>query len=239
MNFTEYGDGDGENSMIDLNDISSFLYSIGYINKQKYNNIQKNKNSLKNYEIFFEENQNITVTDSSVKYGTLLSEINKLFNTNSSFEEHFQQYRIFTKTNINFASYLNYLILLVYTINKYDDLLNINSLLFIEKQKISIIELDSQNNPFNTEITKLYNNLQNKSIYNEKEINPNLIILIFIISLNGRIIINTEENSIKNLITNFSLYNKIYFSNIDLGILFYLQTNIFLESFSSANLLSE
>jgi len=239
MNFTEYGDGDGENSMIDLNDISSFLYSIGYINKQKYNNIQKNKNSLKNYEIFFEENQNITVTDSSVKYGTLLSEINKLFNTNSSFEEHFQQYRISTKTNINFASYLNYLILLVYIINKYDDLLNINSLLFIEKQKISIIELDSQSNPFNTEIAKLYNDLQNKSIYNEKEINPNLIILIFIISLNGRIIINTEENSIKNLITNFSLYNKIYFSNVDLGILFYLQTNIFLESFSSANLLSD
>ena len=221
MNFTEYGDGDGENSMIDLNDISSFLYSIGYINKQKYNNIQKNKNSLKNYEIFFEENQNITVTDSSVKYGTLLSEINKLFNTNSSFEEHFQQYRISTKTNINVASYLNYLILLVYIINKYDDLLNINSLLFIEKQKISIIELDSQSNPFNTEIAKLYNDLQNKSIYNEKEINPNLIILIFIISLNGRIIINTEENSIKNLITNFSLYNKIYFSNVDLGILFY------------------
>ena len=44
MNFTEYGDGNEDNSMIDLNDISSFLYSIGYINKQKYNHIQKNKN---------------------------------------------------------------------------------------------------------------------------------------------------------------------------------------------------
>ena len=89
MNFTEYGDGNEENSMIDLNDISSFLYSIGYINKQKYNYIQKNRDSLDNYEIFFEENQNITVTDASVKYGTLLTEINKLFNTNSSFQEHF------------------------------------------------------------------------------------------------------------------------------------------------------
>ena len=239
MHFTEYGDGDEENSMIDLNDISSFLYSIGYINKQKYNSIQKNKEPLKNYEMFFEENQNITVTDSSVKYGTLLTEINKLFNTSSSFEEHFQQYRIYTKTNINFASYLNYLILLVYIINKYDDFLNVNSLLTLEKQKLSIIELDSQNNSFNSEIDKLYNSLQNKSIYSEKEINPNLIILLFIISLNGRIIINPEENNIKNLITNFSLYNKIYFSNIELGILFYLQINIIIQYFSSSNLLSD
>ena len=55
MNFTEYGDGNEENSMIDLNDISSFLYSIGYINKQKYNHIQKNRDSLDNYEIFFDK----------------------------------------------------------------------------------------------------------------------------------------------------------------------------------------
>ena len=237
MNFTEYGDGNEENSMIDLNDISSFLYSIGYINKQKYNHIQKNRDSLDNYEIFFEENQNITVTDASVKYGTLLTEINKLFNTNSSFQEHFEQYRIYTKTNNNFASYLNYLILLIYIIKKYDDLLNINFLLSLDKQKISIIELDSQNNPFNSEITKLYENLENKSIYTEKEINPNLIILIFILSINGRIIINPEENSIKNLINNFSLYNKIYFSHIDLGILLFIQITIFLHVFSTTNLL--
>ena len=237
MNFTEYGDGNEENSMIDLNDISSFLYSIGYINKQKYNHIQKNRDSLDNYEIFFEENQNITVTDASVKYGTLLTEINKLFNTNSSFQEHFEQYRIYTKTNNNFASYLNYLILLIYIIKKYDDLLNINFLLSLDKQKISIIELDSQNNPFNSEIAKLYENLENKSIYTEKEINPNLILLIFILSLNGRIIINPEENSIKNLINNFSLYNKIYFSHIDLGILLFIQITIFLHVFSTTNLL--
>ena len=149
MNFTEYGDDDENDSSFDLNDISSFLYSIGYINKQKYNKIRKNKNYLKNYEIFFEENHNITVTDTSVKYGTLLTEINKLFNTNSTFEEHFQQYKIYSKSNINFVSYLNHLILLIYIIHKYDDILNVNSLLDLDKQKISIIELDSQNNHIN------------------------------------------------------------------------------------------
>ena len=140
--------------MIDLNDISSFLYSIGYINKQKYNNMQRNKKSLKNYDIIFEENQNITVTDTSVKYGTLLTEINKLFNTNSSFEEHFQQYKIYVKTNITFANYLNYLILLIYIIHKYEDLINLISLSNLENHKISIIELDSQKNPINSEIER-------------------------------------------------------------------------------------
>ena len=166
MNFTEYGAGDDENFMIDLNDISSFLYSIGYINRQKYNNIQKNKNILENYEIFFEENLNISMTEVSVKYGTLLTEINKLFNTNSSFEEHFQQYRLYTKSILGFGAYLNYLILLSYILNKYDDLLNINSLLNLKKQKISIIELDSQDNSFNLELAKLYDELLDKSIIN-------------------------------------------------------------------------
>ena len=146
MLFTEYGEGGDSDFMLDLNDVSSFLYSIGYLNKQKYNNIQKNKTSLKNYEIFFEENQNITFTDASVKYGTLLTEINKLFNINSTFEEHYQQYKIYTKSSINFSTFLNYLILLIYLLNKYDDMLNINSLLNLIKQKISIIEIDSQDN---------------------------------------------------------------------------------------------
>ena len=234
MSFTEYEGGEGEDFAFDLNDISSFLYSIGYLNKQKFHNIQKNKNSLKNFEIFFEENQNITVTDTSVKYGTLLTEINKFFNTKSSFEEHFQQYRAYTKSSINFATYLNYLILLVYILKKYDDILNINSLLNIDNQKISIIELDSQDNVFNSKLDKLYNDLHDKNIYNEKEINPNLIILIFILSLNDLLTINTQDNNINNLITKFSLYNKIYVSNIDLGLLLYIEFSVLLQVYSSS-----
>ena len=97
MNFTEYSDKDENDKFIDLNDISTFLYSIGYLTKQKYNNLKRNENSLKNYELILEENTNITVTESSVKYGTLLNELNKIFNTNSSFEEHFIQYKSYTK----------------------------------------------------------------------------------------------------------------------------------------------
>ena len=42
MSFTEYEGGEDEDFAFDLNDISSFLYSIGYLNKQKFHNIQKN-----------------------------------------------------------------------------------------------------------------------------------------------------------------------------------------------------
>ena len=167
-----------------------------------------------------------------MKYGTLLTEINKLFNTNSSFEEHFQQYKAYTKSNINFATYLNYLYLLTYIFKKFDDILNINSLLDIENLKISVIEIDSQDNSFNSKIEKIYNDLNDKNIYNEKEINPNLIILIFILSLNDRLAINTQENDINSLITKFSLYNKVYISNIDLGLMLYLELSIFLQVYS-------
>ena len=239
MNFTEYGDGGEEDSILDLNDISSYLYSIGYFSKPKYNNIQKNKKSLKNYEIYFEENPNITFTDSSVKYGTLLSEINKIFNVDSTFEEHFRQYKEFTKSNITFANYLNHLILLIYIINKYDIMLNVSSLLDLNIQKISIIEIDSQDNSFNKKLTKLYSNLEENIKNYEKKINPNLIILIFILSYNDRIQINPQDNSINDLITKYSLYNKIYISNIDLGLLLYLEIIVFLQVYSSVNTQSE
>ena len=143
MYFTEYGERDEDETLFDLNDISSFLYSIGYLSKQKYNNMKRNENSLKNYELILEENPNITMTDTSVKYGTLLNELNKIFNTNSSFEEHFNQYKSYTKSNITFGIYLNYLIILIYIINKFDGVININSLINLEKEKISILEIDS------------------------------------------------------------------------------------------------
>ena len=240
MNFTEYSDKDENDTFIDLNDISTFLYSIGYLTKQKYNNLKRNENSLKNYELILEENTNITVTESSVKYGTLLNELNKIFNTNSSFEEHFIQYKSYTKSNMNFSTYLNYLIILIYIINKYDDIININSLMNLDKEKISIIEIDAinkfQNKTINKELNDLYENLKNKSIYNEKEINPNLILLIFILSLNNTFILTPAEKKIKNIVTNFNIYNKIYFSDIDIGLLLYLENSIFFKIYTSINI---
>ena len=123
---TEY-----ENNEIyfDLNDISTFLYSIGYITRQNYNNIKQKEKIIPNNEIIFEKNLNISFTDASVKYGEMLSKINKLFCTNLSFEENFLQYKKYTNGKINFGTYLNYLIILDYIISNYNEILDIKKLL--------------------------------------------------------------------------------------------------------------
>ena len=230
---TEY---DNRETYFDLSDISSFLYSTGYINRENYNNINKQQKSQQDYEIILEKNINITMTDASVKYGELLSKINKLFDTNLSFEDYYFQYKIYTKIDINFGTYLNYLIILVHMINNYSDYLKINSLLNIDKEKISIIEIDFINNQqktsINNNLEKLYKNIKDNPIYNDKEINSNLIILLFFLSLNNTIIIDPDFNNINDLISNFSLFNKLYVSNIDLGLFLYIESIFFIYRYA-------
>ena len=231
---TEY-----ENNEIyfDLNDISTFLYSIGYITRQNYNNIKQKEKIIPNNEIIFEKNLNISFTDASVKYGEMLSKINKLFCTNLSFEENFLQYKKYTNGKINFGTYLNYLIILDYIISNYNEILDIKKLLIISKEKLSIIEIDSVNsNSINNDLKKLYHNIKDKPIFNDKEINSNLIILLFFISFNNTIIIDSELNNINDFISKFSLYNKVYVSNIDIGLMLYIESIIFMYRFSMSNL---
>ena len=237
---TEYERNNDYNDIVfDLNDISSFLYSIGYLSREKYYNLKNKSKTQISYEISFEKNINITLTDASVKYGELLSKVNKLFNTNFTFEDIFLQYKLYTKGDINFCTYLNYLIILVYVINNYSDLLNINNLLNISKEKISILEVDSinlfQSNSINNSLEKLYNKMEESPLFKDKEINKNLIILIFFISLNNTIIINSETNNINDFISKYSLYNKIYFSNIDIGLILYIETIIFIYKYAVVN----
>ena len=233
---TEY---DNNEIIFDLNDISSFLYSTGYLNRQKYNNAKKQQKNQEDNPIILEKNINISIVDASDKYGELLSKINKLFDTNLSFEDNYLQYKIYTKSDINFVTYLNYLIIFIYIINNYSDLLNINSLLNISKEKVSIIEKDSinnyQQNTLTNDLEKLYKNIKDNHIYKDKEINENLIILLFFISINNTIIIDSEINSINSFISNYSLFNKIYVSNIDLGLMLYIESIIFINRYAITN----
>ena len=233
---TEY---DNNEILFDLNDISSFLYSTGYFNRQKYNNIKKQQKSQEDYEIILEKNLNITMTDASVKYGELLSKMNKLFDTNLSFEDYYFQYKVSTKSDINFGTYLNYLLIFIYIINNYSDFLNINSLLNFSKEKVSIIEIDSINNyqqkTISNDLEKLYKNIKDTHIYKDKEINANLVILLFFISVNNTIIIDFESNNINAFISNFSLFNKLYVSNIDLGLMLYIESIILIDRYAVAN----
>jgi hypothetical protein len=144
--FTEYNANNDFNDIIfDLNDISTFLYTVGYITREKYYNLKKQNKTQINHEIAFENNLSITMTDASVKYGELLSKVNKLFKADITFEEIFLQYKFLTKGDITFCTLLNYIIILIYILNNYSDLLNINNLLEISKDKVTTIEIDSIN----------------------------------------------------------------------------------------------
>ena len=97
------------------------------------------------------------MTDASVKYGEILSKINKLFNHKLSFEDNFLQYKKCTNSNINFGTYLNYLIIFDYIFSNYAEILDIKTLLNISKEKLSIIEIDSVNSSsMNNDLKKLY-----------------------------------------------------------------------------------
>ena len=188
---TEYNQDSQNDIIFDLNDISTFLYSIGYLSQQKFNNIKKHQKTKQNNEIIFENNLNITMTDASVKYYELLQEINKKFNTNLTFEENYTQYKIYTKTTLSFGTYLNYLIIIVYILNNYSDLINIKNILNISKEKISVIEVDTintlQSNTLNNDLENLYKALNDRPFYKDKEVNANLVLLIFFILNNNNI----------------------------------------------------
>ena len=238
--FTEYNANNDFNDIIfDLNDISSFLYTVGYITREKYYNLKKQNKTQINHEIAFENNLSITMTDASVKYGELLSKVNKLFKADITFEEIFLQYKFLTKGDITFCTLLNYIIILIYILNNYSDLLNINNLLNISKEKITTIEIDSinsiQTNSINNSLEQLYKNIQDNPSFKDKEINPNLIILIFFISFNNTVIINSESNNIYDFISKYTMYNKVYFSNIDIGLMLYIETIIFIYRYAIVN----
>ena len=235
---TEYNQDSQNDIIFDLNDISTFLYSIGYLSQQKFNNIKKHQKTKQNNEIIFENNLNITMTDASVKYYELLQEINKKFNTNLTFEENYTQYKIYTKTTLSFGTYLNYLIIIVYILNNYSDLINIKNILNISKEKISVIEVDTintlQSNTLNNDLENLYKALNDRPFYKDKEVNANLVLLIFFISNNNNINIDPKLNSINDFILKYSIYNKLYVSNIDLGLMLYIVAIIFIYRYSSS-----
>lgn len=62
-----------------------------------------------------------------------------------------------------------------------------------------------------------------------------LIILIFIVSLNGKILVDNEPSVLLNLLQKFNLYNKIYISNIHLSLILYIQMEILVNLYINSN----
>ena len=80
--------------------------------------------------------------------------------------------------------------------------MNINFLLNISKgEKIPVIGIESinifQSSSMNNDLEKLYLKLKDKLLYLDKKLRNNFILLVFFISKNSLIIINSNKNDIK------------------------------------------
>ena len=236
---------------ININDISTFLYKSGFLSKYLVDKKQiellesNNKNDLID---IFEYNRSISSIDVSKKYNNIISSINSLFKSDHqyTFETLYYQYLEYTKTNIAVNTFLNSLIMLNYIVNNFSSLFNFSDnydfiVDFQLEQKISIIEINnldninSKNETISSKLEKIYENINKNPIYKDVPVNKYLIILIYLLSLDGKIIIDRDIPNLSNLITKFSLYNKIYISNIYISIMQYIQMILIINLYVKSN----
>ena len=239
------------NIRILINDISTFLYKSGFLSKYLVDKKQlelldsTSKNDLID---IFEYNRSISSTDASTKYSELLSSINSLFRTEVKYniDTLYYQYLEYTKSNISLNNYLNCLIMINYILKNFNDLLNLSENndflgLFQLDKHISILEIDnidnlnSKNDSLSFRLEKIYENINKKPTYKEIPVHKSLILLVYLMSLDGKIIIDRDIPNLSNLIQKFSLYNKIYVSNIYISILQYIQMIIIINLYIKAN----
>ena len=248
MSKKEYGEEDNRGTIrIVINDISTFLYKSGFLSKylcdKKQIELLENNSKIDIIELF-EFSHSITSVDAGVKYSDLLKYINKTFKSeiDYSFDSLYYQYLEYTKNNISLNVFLNCLIMINYILSNFNDLLNLTENCdFIEafklNKKISVMEIDNMNNnkdSFSYKLEDLYENINKKPNFKDAPINSSLIILIFLMTYDGKIIVDKEIPNILNLIEKFTLYNKIYFSNINISVFLNIQIitliNLYIKS---------
>ena len=251
-NQNNYDEEDNRSTIkIIINDISTFLYKSGFLSKYLVDKKQiellesNNKNDIID---IFEYNRSISSIDVSKKYNNLISSINSLFKSDLqyTFETLYYQYLEYTKTNISVNTYLNSLIMLNYIVNNFGNLLNLSDNYdiiqdFQLEQKISIIEINnldninSKNETISSKLEKIYENINKSPIYKDVPVNKYLIIMIYLLSLDGKIIIDRDIPNLSNLIAKFSIYNRIYISNIYISIMQYIQMVLIINLYVKSN----
>ena len=234
-----------------INDISTFLYKSGFLpkylcDKKQIELLENNKQDIIDN---FEFNRSITSKDVSTKYSGLLKLINNLFKSDVQYtlESLYDQYKEYTKSNISLNIFLNCLIMLNYIVTNFNELLNLSDnnqfieLFKLNNKKISIIEIDNLDNinsnkdSFSNKLEKVYENINKKPVHKDIQVNSNLIILIFLMSFDGKIVIDKDIPDLSNLIRKFSLYNKIYVSNIYISLLLYIQMILIINMYIKTN----
>ena len=217
---------------IDINDLSSLLIKSGFMEKFSFTEEQLDILNYSNiyYQILYEIlefNEIITVQEITKKYGKVISSINDKFNIKSNFKEIFKQYVYYTKANISLNIFLNWLIILDLIITNFKEIFDeyINDLLEKEINIFnidSIYESDNNDNLNNNKLDFIYENIKRQPQFLNKDVESDLIIIIYLLSLGNKIIYNKEVTTPKNVFNILELYNKIYISNITISLLIFI-----------------
>ena len=247
----DYEEDNRSTIKIIINDISTFLYKSGFLSKYLVDKkqIELLESNYKNDLLeIFEFNRSISSEDASIKYSNLITSVNTLFKeeTQYNLDYLYYQYLEYTKTNITLSNFLNCLIMINYILKNFNNLLNITENddligIFQLDKKISIIEIDnidninSKNDSLSFKLDKIYENFNKKPIYKDIPVHKNLIVLIYLMSFDGKIIIDRELPDLSNLIQKFSLYNRIYISNIYISVLQYIQMILIINLYVKSN----
>ena len=224
---------------IEINDLTSLLIKSGYMNKFSFTEQQLDILNFSNiyYRILYDNlefNETITTQEIAQKYAKVISSINNKFNVKSNFKEIFKQYVYYTRANISLNIFLNWLIILDLIITNFQNLLDdsINNLL---ENKINLYNIDSVNGNMNIDnenidrLDCIYEKVKKQPQFLNKDVESDLIILIYLLSLENKIVYNKEISNPTNIINLIQIYNKIYISNVNISLLLFIDIIILIN----------
>ena len=232
-----------EKIKVQLSDFESFLIKTQYLNKKAFNkkHIDIFNKSLSKLEFLshFEFNEKISFSEASVKYGILIQSINKLFNSNQTIEDMFEQYLDYTKDIILLNQFINTLMLLDIIYTNFKDIFINNSFFIniINKDLIiyDVNSLDDNENNLKIKIEDIYKRIREKPILKGIQVNGNLILLVFIISMGNSYFIDKNLPDLMELINYFSKYNNTYINDLNLSLFLYFYLIIVINLYLNAN----
>ena len=229
---------------VNLGDITTFLYKSGFLNKEIKNQDKLDiLNGESEYNIIsnFEFNTSITIKDASSIYNNILKSIKSILKIQSNYnlETLYLQYLEYAESNMTLNNFLNCLIMLNFILTNFKEILNIGDKedltnVFQLNKKISIFSIDKINDSNNEgslsyKLNMIYEKINKNPEFKENKVNKDLIILIYIISLDGKILVEEQSPNLFNLLIKFNLYNKIYISNIHLSLVLYIEMALLVD----------
>ena len=237
-----------EKIILDINSIDSFLIQSGYLDHGTWTKKMSDffdYSKVNDILLSFEFNEKISHTEASVKYGDKIQWINKIFKTDVTLEELHSQYIHYTSTNISFLKLLNNFIMMEIILNQFFNVINRNnedniSNIFCKEIIMNDFDINSSLDKINVlslkqKLELIYKKINQNNAYDGKEVNPKLIVIIFLLSLGSSFSVDKNIPQIKNLMNMFSLYNKIYLSDINASFMLFLSIIICINIYIFVN----